>query len=206
METMTLDEAKKLMTEQSYEKLRVMVAKPMEIDISKKVGNDIIMAAFCCAVMSDIIQPRSLDEKLVKLLNSDTNTISDTKLQYIMDVVHKSQPNVKCIIKLYTPDMQLLHKWELSDDISLNPIFEYMLKQFQITPHMIREKMADTLKSTIVNNIGQLVSKYQSISKEEREEIHISITTIHRLVNMCKHILLCEFVDEDRPDATATAF
>lgn len=206
METMTIEEAKKLMTKESYEKLRVMVAKPMEIDISRKVGNDIIMGAFCTAVLTGVIQPKSLDEKLVKLLNSDTNTISDTKLQYIMDVVHKHQPGIDCVIKLHTANMDLLREWHLMDDTSMNPIFEWILKEFDITPHMIRDHMTNILKSTIVNNIGQLVSKYQSSTKEEREEIHISITTIHRLVNMTKHILLCEFIDHDNPDIVVSAF
>lgn len=196
METMTLEQAKQLMTEQSYEKLRDMVTKPMEIDISKKVGNDIIMGAFCQAVMNGLIQPRSLDEKLIKLLNSDTNTISDSKLNYIMDCVHRSQPDITCVVTLCTGDMKDKYEWHLYNDISFTPIFDTVIKMFEITPGMIREKMTDTLKPTIVNNISQFVSKYKTLSTEERDELHISITTIHRLVSMVKCILLAEFRDE----------
>ena len=196
METMTLDEAKQLMTEKSYEKLRDMVTKPMEIDISKKVGNDIIMGAFCQAVMNGLIQPRSLDEKLIKLLNSDTNTISDSKLNYIMDCIHQTQPDISCVVTLCSGDMKDKYEWHLYDDISFTPIFDTVIKMFDITPAMIREKMTATLKPTIVNNISQFVSKYKTLSTEEREELHVSITTNHRLVSMVKCILLAEFRDE----------
>lgn len=198
METMSLEEAKQLMTSESLDKLRTMVTKPMEIDVSQKVGNDIIMAAFCQAVMTGVIHEWALNDKLVKLLNSDTNTISSSKLNYIMDVIHVEQPSIVLEVRLYTNEMKLMKTWVLDGTQSFNHIFEYVLNEFEITPHMIRTKLTDTLKTTIVNNIGQLVSKYQSSSQEERDAITISITTIHRLVNMVDHILLAEFVTRKR--------
>ena len=198
METMSLEEAKQLMTSESLDKLRTMVTKPMEIDVSQKVGNDIIMAAFCQAVMTGVIHEWALNDKLVKLLNSDTNTISSSKLNYIMDVIHAEQPSIVLEVRLYTNEMKLMKTWVLDGTQSFNHIFEYVLNEFEITPHMIRTKLTDTLKTTIVNNIGQLVSKYQSSSQEERDAITISITTIHRLVNMVDHILLAEFVTRKR--------
>lgn len=198
METMSLEEAKQLMTSESLDKLRTMVTKPMEIDVSQKVGNDIIMAAFCQAVMTGVIHEWALNDKLVKLLNSDTNTISSSKLNYIMDVIHVEQPSIVLEVRLYTNEMKLMKTWVLDGTQSFNHIFEYVLNEFEITPHMIRTKLTDTLKTTIVNNIGQLVSKYQSSSQEERDAITISITTIHRLVNMADHILLAEFVTRKR--------
>ena len=198
MKTMSLEEAKQLMTSESLDKLRTMVTKPMEIDVSQKVGNDIIMAAFCQAVMTGVIHEWALNDKLVKLLNSDTNTISSSKLNDIMDLIHVEQPSIVLEVRLYTNEMKLMKTWVLDGTQSFNHIFEYVLNEFEITPHMIRTKLTDTLKTTIVNNIGQLVSKYQSSSQEERDAITISITTIHRLVNMADHILLAEFVTRKR--------
>jgi hypothetical protein len=153
MKTMSLEEAKQLMTSESLDKLRTMVTKPMEIDVSQKVGNDIIMAAFCQAVMTGVIHEWALNDKLVKLLNSDTNTISSSKLNYIMDVIHVEQPSIVLEVRLYTNEMKLMKTWVLDGTQSFNHIFEYVLNEFEITPHMIRTKLTDTLKTTIVNNI-----------------------------------------------------
>jgi hypothetical protein len=54
--------------------------------------------------------------------------------------------------------------------------------------------MTEMLKPTIVNNVAQLVAKYNSIeSEEERKKITISISTITRLVNMSGYLLIAEF-------------
>jgi hypothetical protein len=45
-------------------------------------------------------------------------------------------------------------------------------------------------KMTIVNNVAQLLGKYETLkTDEERKEVSISISTITRLVNMSHHLL-----------------
>jgi hypothetical protein len=44
-----------------------------------------------------------------------------------------------------------------------------------------------------VNNIAQLVSKYNTSNDEEKKSMQVSITTISRLVNMSAHTLYAEF-------------
>ena len=64
------------------------------------------MGALCKAVLDDVIHVESLDEKIIKLLNSPTNTLSQSKLKYVLNVVHETQPRIKCIITIMTPDMK----------------------------------------------------------------------------------------------------
>ena len=54
--------------------------------------------------------------------------------------------------------------------------------------------MTKQLKSTIVNNVAQLVAKYKMLDDEsEKERLTISISTITRLVLMSDHLLIAEF-------------
>lgn len=192
---MTIEEAKKLMTDETRGKLHELISKPDEIDISKKVGNDIVMGAFCKAVLTGIIQQRSISNKMVKLLNSDTNTMSDLKLNEILETVHKNQPDITCCISLRNNKNEDLVLWNLYKDISFSPILDYVITHLQITPQIVRNKLSSTLKTTIVNNMSQLVSKYSSLTEEEKHEFRVSIMSITRLVNMMDHIIVAEFVD-----------
>lgn len=203
---MTIQEAKQLMTDEAREKLHQLVSKPEEIDVSKKVGNDIVMAAFCQAVITGIIQPKSISTKLMKLLNSDTNTISDTKLEEILTTVHKHQSDIACEIILCDNTNKPIIKWSLYNNIHYNNIFERVIDMFGITPSIVRTKLADTLKTTIVNNVSQLISKYKSTAKEEQKNIRISITTITRLVNMMDCIITAKFIDKYQFDRSAIKF
>ena len=74
-------------------------------------------------------------------------------------------------------------------------IFAEVLRYWDITPTDVRKKMTQTLKETIVNNVSQTVSRFYKATPEERAKMRISITTIHRLVNMEGGILTAEFVD-----------
>lgn len=191
---MTLEEAKNLMSESSLEKLRSVVAQHVDIDVSKKVNNDLIMTALCTAVVLDgKIKPESIDDRLLKLLNSDTNTISDSKLSDIMHSIHETQRYITCIVTLMNNEFEKINEWILYEDFRFNEIFEFILNYYKITPQLIRSQMITTLKPTIVNNIGQLVSKYQQSTPEEKQKIHISITTINRLVTMSGGILNVTF-------------
>ena len=193
MVMITLEEAKKLMTPEARERLHKLVSKPDEIDISKKVGNDIIMTAFCQAALTGIIQQRSVSQKMMKLLNSDTNTMSDIKLDEILCTVHKNQPDVVCVISLRNNLNEDLVRWYMYSDISFAPVLDYVIKRLDITPQITRSKLADTLKTTIVNNMSQLVSKFSSITEEEKNEFRVSIMSITRLVNMMDHIIVASF-------------
>lgn len=192
---MTLEEAKNLMTPEAKEKLHKLISKPDEIDISKKVGNDIIMSAFCQGVLTGVIQQRSVSDKMVKLLNSDTNTMSDIKLAEILNVIHKQQKDIVCTIYLRNNLNEDLMRWNMYDVVSFEPILGYIINVLGITPQLVRTKLADTLKSTIVNNMSQLVSKFNSLNDDEKKEFRVSIMSITRLVNMCGYIIIAKFCD-----------
>lgn len=191
---MTIEEAKALMTEESLAKLKEVVTKEINIDLSKKVNNDLIMTALCKAVVIDkIIDPEAIDEKLLKLLASDTNTISDTKLNEIMKSIHQVQKNLYCIIEIQDTAFNEIAKWILFEDFTFNKIFEFVLEHYKVTPQDIRNNMGTVLKSTIVNNIGQLISKYQQLDEKERKQKRISITTINRIVTAMGGLVTVEF-------------
>lgn len=197
---MTLEEAKKLMTPEARDKLHKLISKPDEIDISKKVGNDIVMAAFCQAVLTGVIQQRSVSDKMMKLLNSDTNTMSDLKLDEILKTVHKNQPDIACKISLRNNKNEGIIDWYLYTDISFSAILDYVITTLNITPQIVRNKLSSTLKTTIVNNMSQLVSKYTSLTEQEKENFRVSIMSITRLVNMMDCIIVAEFVDGYDPN------
>lgn len=197
---MTLEEAKKLMTPEALENLHNVVDIRPTIDLSKKVNNDLLMSAFCKAVTDGVIKETSLNERLVKLLNSETNTISQTKLKEVLDIIHIKQPNMHCVITMdeyIDGTMRRVFEWDYFEgDVNFNTAFEEVLTHYKITPSDVRQKMTATLKSTIVNNVSQLVSRYYKATDEERAKIVISISTIHRLVNMCNGILLATFEEK----------
>lgn len=191
---MTIEEAKQLMTQEKINKLKEVVAKEIDVDISKKINNDLIMTALCRAVVVDkIIDPDAIDERLYKLLNSDTNTVSDLKLSDILKSIHSVQKNMYCVITLQDTNMNIINEWKLYEDFTFNHIFEFILDHYKVTPHDIRESMSATLKPTIVNNIGQLISKYQQLTPEEKAKKRISITTINRIVSTVGGIMTVEF-------------
>ena len=193
---MTIEEAKAMMTESALENLKNHTTTKPTINTGNKVNNDILMQALCRAVMDDVIHYTSLDDRLVKLLNSETNTLSQNKLGSILTSLRKHQPNLVCCVSLMSADMSTVEKeWYFTGpEVRFNGMLDYILQKFEITPTMVRTKMVATLKSTIVNNIGQLVSKYLSLETDDaRNSIVISISTINRLVNMCDHLLFAEF-------------
>lgn len=195
----SLDEAKKLMTKEKSDKLRQVVCDSTPaINFSNKLHNDIVMSALCDAVSNDVIHVTDLDDKLVKLLNSNTNTISFPKLMNALQTIHKTNPNIVCHIKLTKPDPsfpETINYWIIDgkNGLSFHDIFEYVVKKFEITPREIRIKMTKILKPTVVNNVAQLVAKYFTSTKEEQDKMVISIKTISRLVNMIGLHLSAEF-------------
>jgi len=191
---MNLKEAKALMNPSAMNNLKTTISVEEKIDMSKKVNGDAIMVALCKAINDGTIKISSLSTPLIKMLNSSTNTISQTKLGEILDQVRKSQPNMICVISIMTGDKtDTLMNWEFttSDTCRFNDMFEYVVKTFQITPQQTREKLSKLLKPTIANNIGQLIVKYET--SEHKDEIVISITTIARLTNMAGYILDVKF-------------
>lgn len=208
---MTVKEALELMTDEAKEKLHEFVSQPDEIDISKKVGNDIIMGALCEAVNNGTISPKSLNQKIIKLLNSDTNSISDLKLDEILKTIHKSQPDIACVITTHGKVIDALTdepresttKYVLYENFLYTGIFAHVVSKFEITPQMVRSKLSETLKMTIVNNVSQLVSKFLTMKDDpdKLDTLRVSITSITRLVNMMGHTIIAEFKsvpEEDR--------
>lgn len=196
--SLSIEDAKNMMSKESVDHLKNMVNPKPVINIDQKVNNDIIMSALCRAVTDDVIHVNSLNEKIIKLLNSPTNTLSAVKLGEILQQVRESQPNMCCIITLKSSDMEtLINEWVFTGPkVYFNNIFEFVVNYFNITPNIIRNKMAEMLKTTIVNNVAQLVAKYNNLdNEEEKKKLTISINTITRLVNMSDHLLLAEFKD-----------
>lgn len=194
--SLTLEDAKAMMSDEAILKLKNMVTPKPVVNMDHKVNNDIIMSALCRAVDDGVINVNSLNEKIIKLLNSPTNTLSAVKVGSILTHVRKSQPNICCIITLKTADMNtVLNEWIFTGpEVYFNKIFEYVVDYFKITPTIVRNKMTEMLKTTIVNNVAQLIAKYNTLeSEEEKQALTISISTVTRLVNMSDHILLAEF-------------
>lgn len=191
---MTLEEAKSLMTQDALNKLKELISDKPTINTSNKANNDILMNALCRAVNENIINIDSLDDKIVKLLNAKTNTLSPSKLGYVISTIKQNQPNIVCCISLVRPPDIIINEWTYNDkDINFISILDYILKYFDMNPNVIRTKLGEMLKPTIVNNIAQTVAKYQNSDDTDRADINVSITTLTRLANMYEHMLFAEF-------------
>ena len=191
---MNLEEAKALMNPDAVKNLKHVITTQEKIDMSKKVNGDAIMVALCNAINDDTIKIGSLSTPIIKMLNSSTNTVSQSKLGEILDQVRTAQPTLECHIKLLTGDqISTLNTWTFTstDDCKFNDMFEFVVNEFHITPQMVREKLSKLLKPTIANNIGQFIVKYETST--HKEELVVSITTIARLANMCGHVIKVQF-------------
>ena len=191
----TLEQAKAMMTPEAIENLKQVVISHPNINTDRKANCDILMQALCRAVADDVIHPESLDDRLVKLLNAKTNTLSPSKLGEILEHIRKTQPNMCCVIRVLEPvNDELVKKWVFTGPICrFSGMLGEIIKMFEITPTMVRNKMTETLKPTIVNNIAQCVAKYQN----DEPDLNVSITTISRLVNMCTHMIYADFEEVD---------
>lgn len=187
---MTLEEAKARMSQESLDHLVDITTNATEIDVSKKSCNDILMQALCNAVTGKVINTSYLDEKTVKMLNSPTNTLAEDKLMNCLGHVRQHQPNLHCDIIIRNPKLEIVRTWTFPGS-SFIQIFDEVIKMFNITPHSVRQKMTVTLKSSIVNNIAQLVAKYDTL--ENKNDMKVSIQTIFRLVVMEQHTMTAEF-------------
>lgn len=191
---MTLEEAKQLMTPEALSNLREATTLRPTINMDNKANNDILMNALCKAVNENVILVDSLDDKTVKLLNAKTNTLSPSKLGGIIDTVRESQPNIVCYVSLVKPIDEVIKIWTFDNkNVNFIDMFGFILEYFDLSPNTVRIKMGEMLKPTIVNNIAQLVAKYQYGDEKDKESINVSITTLTRLVNMCDHMLFAEF-------------
>jgi hypothetical protein len=190
---MTLEEARALMAPSAIQHLKDMVSENIIIDTSKKCACDIIMAAFCKAIETDVIHKTSLNDQFVTMLNSSTNTMSQSKLGELLKTVQVKQPNIACVITLFTPDMSdVIEEWVYKTaNPTFNRLYEFVIDYFKITPEMIRKDMSKVLKQTISNNVAQFTLKYNQTA--DHDSLVVSITTITRLVNMVGHIITCEF-------------
>ena len=197
---MTVEEAKKMISQENIDRLKNVVAPRPEVNISNKANADIIMAALCTAVTNGKIKEASLNESIIKLLNSSTSTLSAVKVGKILSILRQTQPNMTCVITLKTSDAKEdVKEWVFTGpEVYFNRIFEFVVREFEITPALIRSRLGEMFKMTIVNNVAQLLGKYETLkTDEERKAVPISISTITRLVNMSHHLLFAEFVERD---------
>lgn len=191
----TLEQAKAMMTKEALEKLNKVVVSHPTINVEKKANCDILMQALCRGVVDGVIHVESLDDRLVKLLNAKTNTLSPTKLGEILTTIRKHQPKIACVIEVREPvNDDLVRKWVFTGpEVKFTKMLEDIIKTFEITPTLVRTKMTETLKSTIVNNIAQTVARFLNGDPEQ----NVSVTTVSRLVNMCGYLIYAEFKEVD---------
>lgn len=192
----TLEEAKAMITDHSTAHLKSLVEPKPNINMDGKVNNDILMGALCLAVSTNVIHTNAIDDKLLKLLNSSTNTLSAMKLGPILNNIRNVQPNMCCVIQIKKPALNtVVQEWVFTGPKAyFNGIFEYVIDEFKITPYQVRTELSKVLKTTIVNNVAQLIAKYRSLeTDDEKRNIPISIITINRLVNMVGYTLTAEF-------------
>ena len=184
-----------MMTPEAIENLRRVVISHPVINTERKANCDILMQALCRAVTDEVILPESLDDRLVKLLNAKTNTLSPSKLGEILEHIRKTQPKMCCVIRVSEPtNDELIKKWVFTGPTCrFSGMLNEIIKMFEITPTLVRNKMTETLKPTIVNNIAQCVAKYQN----GEPDLNVSITTVSRLVNMCDHLIYADFEEVD---------
>lgn len=194
---MTLEEAKGMMTEESLEKLKNITTTETEVKISDKINNDILMNALCKSVTNELVKKSSLNEKIIKILASSTNTLQENKFKDIVAIIRMKQPNVVCEISILSKSMNdKINAWVFKgseEDIKFNDIFKYVVDTFEITPQAVRRKLGDVLKPTIVNNVAQLIAKYLN---DDITGVNVSINTISRLVNMEEHMIFAEFKEQ----------
>lgn len=187
----TLEQAKAMMTKEALEKLNKVVVSHPTINVEKKANCDILMQALCRGVVDGVIHVEALDDRLVKLLNAKTNTLSPTKLGEILTTIRKHQPKIACVIEVREPvNDDIVRKWVFTGpEVKFTKMLEDIIKTFEITPTLVRTKMTETLKSTIVNNIAQTVARFLNGDPEQ----NVSVTTVSRLVNMCGYLIYAEF-------------
>lgn len=196
---MTIEEAQKLLTPEAVNHLKELTNETKDIDVSRKKNCDIIMSAMIKAIIDDgSILQSSLDDTLINMMNSSTRTISCSKLKSVMKTIKESQ-KLTCSFDIYEADgvTSVKHfEFDNKKDKNFNYILDYVLDHFEITPQMIKEKLTEHFKATVVINIYTLINKYVNATDAEKDEFKVSILTITRLVNMMNHIIICKFVRE----------
>jgi len=190
----TLDEAKQMMTQEARDNLGKVV-KPSNnilLDNNKNIiNNDVLMAAFCKAIKDEVILPEVLSQNsmLVKLYNSQTNKLSDWKVEKILQSIHPTQPKMACVITIQNGHLETLKEFVYTNKVHFHEIFKWVVTHFKITPQLVRQEMVKKLDipHSTTNNIGQ------DLSKVDDPTISVSIITISRLVNMMDCIIKAEF-------------
>lgn len=193
---MTIEEAQKLLTPEAVNHLKELTSETKDIDVSRKKNCDIIMSAMIKAILEDgSILQSSLDDTLINMMNSSTRTISCSKLKSVMKTIKESQ-KLTCSFDIYEADgVTLVKHFEFDNkkDKNFNYILDFVLDYFKVTPQMIKEKLTEQFKPTVVINIYTLINKYVNATDAEKDEFKVSILTITRLVNMMNHIIICKF-------------
>lgn len=193
---MTIEESKKLLTPEAVNHLKELTSETKDIDVSRKKNCDIIMSAMIKAILEDgSILQSSLDDTLINMMNSSTRTISCSKLKSVMKTIKESQ-KLTCSFDIYEADgVTLVKHFEFDNkkDKNFNYILDFVLDYFKVTPQLIKEKLTEQFKPTVVINIYTLINKYVNATDIEKDEFKVSILTITRLVNMMNHIIICKF-------------
>ena len=185
---MTLEEAKAKMTPEALEHLNEVVC-PWDINIDKK-DCDIVMSALCSAVTNNVIKKTSLDENAVQILNSDTSTLTAPKLHDILNTIHNHQ-DIICLIFLKYKDKKVV--FNIGESINTyNTIFDWVVETCGVTSVGIRKNMMGRYKSSVINNIAQLVPKHRVNPNEP-----ISIKNVTRIFTSYGGTIICVLKPRD---------
>lgn len=191
---MTVDESLALLTPEALKHLKELTAEEIRIDVSRKKNNDIIMQALIRALHDDVIHKTSLNETIVNMLNSSTNTIAASKLCMILREVHQHQPDIKMRFVI-AKDTEQIAIFDFDESVgTLHLLLSWVIDYFEITPQVVHDRLSKHLKMTVVSNVQTFVQKYINAStKEEKLSMNVSALTITRLVNMMNHVIYAEF-------------
>lgn len=190
----SLQTARALMNQDAWDNLNkiVMPSDNTLLDNNKNViNNDVLMAAYCKAIKDEVIESTVLSKNpmLIKLYNSQTNKLSDWKVEKILQNIHTVQPNIACVITIQNGNLDTIKEFIYTDHVHFHELFKWVVTHFKITPQLVRQEMVKKLDIPLstTNNIGQ------DLSKVDDPDASVSIITISRLVNMCNHIIKAEF-------------
>ena len=190
---MTIEESKKLLTPEAVNHLKELTNETKDIDVSRKKNCDIIMSAMIKAILDDgSILQSSLDDTLINMMNSSTRTISCSKLKSVMKTIKESQ-KLTCSFDIYEADgvTPVKHfEFDNKKDKNFNYILDYVLDHFEITPQMIKEKLTEHFKATVVINIYTLINKYVNATDTEKDEFKVSILTMTIKSSIIRRIIL----------------
>lgn len=169
------------LTDEHIEHLKQIVTTRQQLNIHKGSNCDILLGGLIKAIKDGTIIADKLGDDVVKTLNNATISLKEAKCHDLLKSINEKQ-KIKCFIIIDDGTNKDHVEWDVSK-VTFKDIFDQVVKRFNVTPLMVREKLKPVLKSTICNNTSQLLNKWLTQTEEEKKEKNISIATITRIVS-----------------------